>query len=405
MLQSLFADPKVRLIEIGASFLEARALHIVAEKRIPDILVEGGESGVRIEDLAENAGLKALKLGRLMRTLCSIHVFDEVAPDVYTNNQTSAALVNNEPLRAYILLFALDVFSAADHLPKTLSHPEKGKSYSVSETALQDALGITVPRWEWIREKTTVGDINTQKVGYPGYPSRVEGKDEDVVDRPELEIFGLAMAGGGSVFGQSHVYDYPWADLGKATVVDVGGGVGSFCIQLSAIYPDLSFVIQDKDEFLRQGKEEVWPKLAPEALSSGRVSFSTHDFFKPNIVKGAEVYWLRYIMHDWSDTYCIAILSALAPALTSNSRILLCEQIMNTTLGFDQITKAPEPLPANYGAVKRYSHQRDLCLMSTLNGIERTPAQFRNIIEKAGLKIERFWDCRSQVGLIEVRLP
>jgi hypothetical protein len=43
-------------------------------------------------------------IGRLMRTLCSIHVFDEVAPDVYTNNQTSAALVNNEPLRAYILL-------------------------------------------------------------------------------------------------------------------------------------------------------------------------------------------------------------------------------------------------------------------------------------------------------------
>jgi len=77
---------------------------------------------------------------------------------------------------------------------------------------------------------------------------------------------------------------------------------------------------------------------------------------------------------------------------------------MNTTLGFDQIAKAPKPLPANYGAVKRYSHQRDLCLMSTLNGIERTPAQFRNIVEKAGLKIERFWECRSQVGLIEVRL-
>ena len=75
----------------------------------------------------------------------------------------------------------------------------------MSETALQDALGITVPRWEWIREKTTVDD-NTQKVWYPDYPSRVEGKDEDVVDRPELEIFGLAMAGGGSVFGQSHVY-------------------------------------------------------------------------------------------------------------------------------------------------------------------------------------------------------
>jgi len=71
---------------------------------------------------------------------------------------------------------------------------------------LQDALGIDKPRWEWIREKTTVGEINRQKVGYPGWPSQIEGKDEEVVDRPELEIFGLAMAGGGSVFGQSHVY-------------------------------------------------------------------------------------------------------------------------------------------------------------------------------------------------------
>jgi hypothetical protein len=78
---------------------------------------------------------------------------------------------------------------------------------------------------------------------------------------------------------------------------------------------------------------------------------------------------------------------------------------MNTTLGFDQIARAPEPLPANYRVVMRYSHQRDLCLMATLNGIERTPAQFKDIVEKAGLRIERFWECRSQVGLIEVRLP
>jgi hypothetical protein len=108
--------------------------------------------------------------------------------------------------------------------------------------------------------------------------------------------------------------------------------------------------------------------------------------------------------HDWSDTYCIAILSVLKPALTQSSRILLCEQVMNTTLGFPQIPRAPEPLPANYGAVKWYSHQRDLTLMSGLNGIERTPGQFRDIVEKAGLKIEKFWQCRSQVGLIEVRL-
>lgn len=43
--------------------------------------------------------------------------------------------------------------------------------------------------------------------------------------------------------------------------------------------------------------------------------------------------------------------------------------------------------------------------MATLNGIERTPREFRIIIEKAGLKLLKIWDCRSQVGLVEVTLP
>jgi hypothetical protein len=78
---------------------------------------------------------------------------------------------------------------------------------------------------------------------------------------------------------------------------------------------------------------------------------------------------------------------------------------MNTTLGCAEIPPAPKPLPANYGVVKRYSHQRDLVMLTCLNGIERTPAQFNEIVEKAGLKVEKFWDVRSQVSLVELRLP
>lgn len=57
------------------------------------------------------------------------------------------------------------------------------------------------------------------------------------------------------------------------------------------------------------------------------------------------------------------------------------------------------------GYYTRYSHQRDLALMATLNGIERTPREFLSIIEKAGLKLFKIWDCRSQLGLVEVVLP
>ena len=67
-------------------------------------------------------------------------------------------------------------------------------------------------------------------------------------------------------------------------------------MQLSSIYPKLKFVVQDREEFLDQGRNEVWAEGAPEALKSGRVEFIPHDFFLPNPVKNAEIYWLRYIL-------------------------------------------------------------------------------------------------------------
>lgn len=93
--------------------------------------------------------------------------------------------------------------------------------------------------------------LGSQGPGYPGLPGREKtsgGKEasQELVGRPELEVFGLAMLGGGMVFGSAHPYgklvvvwglgwpgvlteiDYPWGELGEATMVDVGGGVGKF---------------------------------------------------------------------------------------------------------------------------------------------------------------------------------
>ena len=82
---------------------------------------------------------------------------------------------------------------------------------------------------------------------------------------------------------------------------------------------------------------------------------------------------------------------------------------MNTTLGeassSDQgdLSSAPSPLLANYGYYTRYSHHRDLAMMGIINGIERTPGQFRELADEAGLRVERIWECRSQVSVVEMR--
>lgn len=67
-------------------------------------------------------------------------------------------------------------------------------------------------------------------------------------------------------------------------------------MQLSKQYPDLKFVVQDRAATVEHGKRDVWPKENPEAVAENRVQFMPHDFFQSNPVKGADVYWLRYIL-------------------------------------------------------------------------------------------------------------
>ncbi|KAL8996752.1 MAG: hypothetical protein Q9169_003823 [Polycauliona sp. 2 TL-2023] len=267
----------------------------------------------------------------------------------------------------------------------------KGGSFDVCETALQESLGIDVPLWEWMAKKIPIDQIQGDGPGYPSVPDvascNLEPDEEGLVFRPELNNFALAMAGGGKTSGAAHAF-------------------GGFVLQLLPVYPQLKFVVQDRAENVEQGETVIFPREAPDAISSGRVTFMAHDFFEENPVEGAAVYWLRGILHDWSDTYCTRILLALKPCLLPTSKILICDPVMNTTFGGDDpdlaLSSAPAPLPANYGYHTRYAHNRDLALMATINGMERTPRHFRELVEGAGLKVKRFWDVRSCVGVVEV---
>ncbi len=103
-----------------------------------------------------------------------------------------------------------DIYTSAEMLPKYLLGP-KGASYSVTETAWHEAHGSAKPRWEWLAENITPSEIQNEGVGYPGVPDPgqfahlvpdVDGK----IPRPELEIFGLAMVGGGRAISASQPY-------------------------------------------------------------------------------------------------------------------------------------------------------------------------------------------------------
>ena len=108
--------------------------------------------------------------------------------------------------------------------------------------------------------------------------------------------------------------------------------------------------------------------------------------------------------HDWPDNEATAILSSIAKSMSSESRILIADIVVNTTLSCDEIKPAPKPLLANYGQAVGYAHMMDLNMMMMLNGRERTPAEFRSIIKAAGLDLVKIWECRGPLSVIECRL-
>lgn len=141
--------------------------------------------------------------------------------------------------------------------------------------------------------------------------------------------FGGAMrffSGGGGSYIQHLLDAFPWMDPAHDredfTVVDVGGGHGSVSVNLAQRTQKIRFIVQDLESEVREGR-----KVLPETLE-GRVTFQVHDFFMPQTVVGADVYFLRWILHNWSDEYCVRILRNMVPALKRGARVMVYEHVM-----------------------------------------------------------------------------
>ena len=93
-------------------------------------------------------------------------------------------------------------------------------------------------------------------------------------------------------------------------------------MRLAEAFPLLDFVIQDFQFSIAAGSEQVPPELVE------RVEFMPHDFLTEQPVKGADVYFFRWVFHNWSDKYCIQMLRNLIPAMKAGSRVLINDRVI-----------------------------------------------------------------------------
>ncbi len=176
-----------------------------------------------------------------------------------------------------------------------------------------------------------------------------------------------AMTRFSTVPGLDHTHiarGFSWETLGSGTVVDVGGSHGSVGIVLARSFPSLRIIVQDQPDVVQKGRA-----ILPKELQD-RVAFMEHDFFSEQPVKSADVYLLRWILHDWPDAYAVRILKALIPALQHGARVCICEVVL------------PEP-----GALSPYQarwiRSMDLAMLELHNGKERDLDDWVHLLRKA----------------------
>jgi trans-aconitate methyltransferase len=101
--------------------------------------------------------------------------------------------------------------------------------------------------------------------------------------------------------------------------VDVGGGYGHQSKEVIRRLPWLQ---------VRVVLQDTHAAAIDSAKGIEGLEVVYHDFTKAQPVKGARVYYLRNILHNWPDQACLSILSQLKDALAPDSVILLDELIL-----------------------------------------------------------------------------
>lgn len=112
-----------------------------------------------------------------------------------------------------------------------------------------------------------------------------------------------------------HVLDaFDWAGLPKGSMcVDLGGGEGEAAITVARENSHLRWEVQDLPNAFAN-----LPPLPKEV--EDRVTFREHDFFTPQASGIApSVFFLRWILHNHSDSQCLKILRALSSAFEHNT--------------------------------------------------------------------------------------
>ncbi|KAI1172937.1 S-adenosyl-L-methionine-dependent methyltransferase [Nemania sp. FL0916] len=317
---------------------------------------EHGAKPTSAGEFAKLTGADPVLLGRLLRHLAAQHLITESGEDTYASTPWSLALGTDTATTSIYGTFYHEV-----NAPLAISLPS-----FLKETGFKNPTDSQASNFQRVH-----GHGST----YFDFIASSPLRNKEFADAMDCHARG-------NILPWTEVYDtnqiIAHAKPGRPLVVDVGGSKGHDLDKFRQKHADIprgSLILQDL------------PEVLDNLTVDSSITVCPHDFFTAQPIKGAAIYYLHLILHDWPNERATEILKNISEAMEPGySRILLHEDVVALRDPSVQATVA------------------DMTMLMCFSSAERTENEWRALVEGVeGLRIIKVWrKPLSLGGIVEI---
>lgn len=321
------------------------ALVLAARLRLGDLLTDGP---LTVEELAQKTQAHSSSLYLLLQFLAYTGIFKETTKGCFEHNDLSYFLRSDVPFSLYSALLM------------------EGSAWN---QGAWETMGFSV------------------QTGQPAF-DHVQGENiwqYFAAHDQEKQMFDLATMNLSELFDQELATAFDFSSI--ETVVDVGGGRGSFLLTLLQTHQHLHGTLLDLEATISSASPEL-----REPQMEQRATLLAGNFFE-SIPAAADLYILKQILHTWNDEQATLLLQSCRKAMRPDSQLLIAEMFPNPPS-----TNIPE------GGYDAFVGFQALQMLVLFGGCERTEEEFKQLLHQADLQLiearrtpspYRFFICRT----------
>jgi hypothetical protein len=165
--------------------------------------------------------------------------------------------------------------------------------------------------------------------------------------------------------------NYDFSRFGS--ILDIGGGDGDLILKIQSDYPHLKCMLFEQNESL--------PTLT--TTNKQDIEIVSGSFFSDPLPT-ADCYIMKLILHDWNDDKCHQILNNCSKSLDCGGKLLIVESVL--VEGSDH---------------ELFSKLLDLEMMILTGGKQRTPKEFRDLLDASGFNLSKVIQTDTPLFIIE----